>query len=362
MKKHIKRFSSIFFFLALSAPVFSLAASGGEETQKKKTISKSYTVTAEDKLEIDNSFGNVAVSTWDKNEISVDIEIVANASTEQKAQDIMDEINVKEVQSGHIISYKTKVGEINNGNNKHRSGDNERAFYIDYVIHMPAANRLQLSNSFGKTTLPDFAGEVNLNSKFGSLTTGKLGNVDAINVEFGKVYLAGVNNGRITLKFNKESKIGMVSGTVKITSEFSQNVQFNVSDNISDLMLSESYSGIRMIISKTLSADFNIHTSFGNFHNDSEFRIREEKEDQSDYGPHFDKDFTGQAGDGKAKIKIKSSFGSVRLSHTSSGSVSRDKDSDDDQGDHKNKQKHKDKDKDKDNDNDKDEDNEVTRL
>jgi hypothetical protein len=358
MKKHIKRYSSIFFFLALSAPVFSLAASGGEETQKKKTISKSYTVTADDKLEIDNSFGNVVVSTWDKSEITVDIEIAANATTEEKAQDIMDEIDVKELRSGNIISYKTKVGEINNGNNKHRSGDNERAFYIDYVIHMPSANRLQLSNSFGKITLPDFAGEVNLNSKFGSLTTGKLSNVDAINVEFGKVYLAGINNGKITLKFNKESKIGAVNGTVKITSEFSQNVQFDVSDNISELMVFESYSGVRMVVTKSLSAEFNIHTSFGNFHNDSEFKIREEKEDQSDYGPHFDKDFTGQAGDGRAKIKIKSSFGSVRLSHMGAGSASKDNDSEDDQDEPKSKHRNRDKDKDKDK--DKDGDSEAT--
>jgi hypothetical protein len=36
-------------------------------------------------------------------------------------------------------------------------------------------------------------------------------------------------------------------------------------------------------------------------------------------GPHFDKDYAGKAGDGKARIRIKSSFGSVRLSHEGAG-------------------------------------------
>src|SRR5258708_5467104 len=328
MKKHIKLLSSISLFLILSAPVFSLAANGDEEVRKKRSINKSYNVSADDKLEIENSFGNVMVSTWDKSEITVDIEIVANASSEERAQDIMNEIDVKEIHEGHIISFKTKVGEIHNGGDGKRNknnNDEDRAFYIDYVIHMPSANRLQLENSFGKTAVPDFSGLVNLTSKFGSLTAGKLKNVDEIDVEFGKVAIDEISNGKVTFKFNKESRIGNVNGNVKISSEFSHNVQFNVSDNIKELSLFESYSGIRMIVTKALSADIDVHTSFGHFLNDSEFSIKERREDDNDYGPHFDKDYRGKAGDGNGKIKIKSSFGTVRFTHTNAGDV-KDKD------------------------------------
>ncbi|HTI08337.1 MAG TPA: hypothetical protein VL832_07260 [Puia sp.] len=338
MKKHIKLLSSISFFFVLSAPVFTLAANGDEEVRKKRSINKSYTVSADDKLEIENSFGNVMVTTWDKNEITVDIDIVANAPTEEKAQDIMNEIDVKEIHEGHIISFKTKVGEIHNGGGKrNKDNDEERAFYIDYVIHMPSANRLQLENSFGKTAVPDFNGLVSLTSKFGSLTAGKLRNVDEIDVEFGKVAIDEVSNGKVTFKFNKESRIGKVTGNVKISSEFSHNVQFNVGDDIKDLSLFESYSGIRMIVTNTLSASIDVHTSFGHFLNDSQFTIRERREDDNDSGPRFDKDYSGKAGDGNAKIKIKSSFGTVRFTHSSTGGgkdkeKDKDKDKDDDDG------------------------------
>jgi hypothetical protein len=303
-----------------------LAANGEEDVRKKKTINKSYNVGPDDKLEIENQFGNVRVTTWDQKQIAVDIEIGVRASSEEKAQEIMDELDVKEVQSGHIISFKTKVGEIHNNDGKrHNKGeDDDRSFYIDYVVRMPAANRLMVENSFGKTEIGDFKGLVNLTSKFGSLNTGELDNVDVVDVEFGKAFIAGVANGKVVFKFCKESRIGRVNGNVKISSEFSHNIQFNVADNIQDLAVNESYSTVRMVVTKSLSAQFDVHTSFGSFHNDSEFNIREKREDP-DSGPHFDKDYSGQAGDGKAKIKIKSSFGTVRLSYTGATPGEKDK-------------------------------------
>lgn len=344
MKKHIKLLSSISLFLSLAQPLFTQAANGEEDVRKKKTINRSYNVTADDKLEIENQFGNVRVATWDQNQITVDIEIGVRASTEEKAKEIMDELDVKEVKSGRIISFKTKVGEIHNNDGKrHGKEDDDRSFYIDYVVRMPASNRLMVENSFGKTEIGDFKGLCTLTSKFGSLSTGKLDNVDAIDVEFGKAYIAEVANGRVVFKFNKESRIGKVNGNVKINSEFSHNVMFNVADNIQDLNISESYSTVRMVVTKSLSAQIDVHTSFGSFHNESEYNIRERR-DNEDSGPHFDKDYSGQAGDGKARIKIKSSFGTVRVSYNE-GSA-RDRDRDRDRKDKKDKGNKEDKDDD----------------
>ncbi len=351
MKKHIRLFSSIALFLVLSAPVLSLAANGpkssggpkdpnspngDQQVKKQRLINKSYPVTADDKLEIDNQFGNVALSTWDKNEITVDIEIGARAATDERAQEIMNKLDVKDSKDGHIIAFKTTVDEIHNGG-KNKAGEGERSFYIDYVIHMPTGNSLQIENSFGKTEVADFKGLVSLTSKFGSLNTGKLDNVDLIDVEFGKAFITEINNGRVIFKYNDQSRIGKVNGDVKITSEFSGNVQLTVANNIKELSVFESYSTVRMVVEKSLSADIDVHTSFGSFRNESGFSINENKEsDENDYGPKFDKDYSGRAGEGRAKIRIKSSFGTVRLSHNGAG---RDQDE-------KNKNKDKDKGKD----------------
>jgi hypothetical protein len=291
------------------------------QDRKQRLINKSYDVTAEDRLTIDNQFGNVVVSTWDKPQITVDIEISAKAASDSKAQDIMDKINVHDSRDGHDIRFKTEVDEIHNANglkgNKGRD-DNSRGFYIDYVVHMPAANGLNVENSFGKTEVPALSGPVSLTSKFGSLNTGKLDNVGEIDVEFGKADIEAINNGKIALKFDKEAHIGRVEGGAKINCEFSQNVVIQLSNHIQDLSLFESYSGVRLVVDKDLSANFEVHTSFGHFNNESDFTI-DEKADEGDTGPRFDRDYAGKAGDGKARIRIKSSFGSVRLSHEGGG-------------------------------------------
>ena len=341
MKRHIRLLSATAVLFVLSAPVITQA----QDVKRQRLINKSYDVTADDKLQIENSFGNVVISTWDDAKISVDIEISAKASTDERAQDIMNKIKVEDSRNGHTISFKTQVDDIhNNDKNKNRNRENDRSFYIDYVIHMPSSNRLSIENSFGKTEVPAFKGLVTLTSKFGSLSTGRLDNVDQIDVEFGKAFITSVNNGKVVFKFNKESHIGKVDGSVRIVSEFSQNVQIGIADNIADLQISESYSGVRLVVAKDLSAEFEVHTSFGHFNNESDFEIEEHKEDKDDYGPHFDKDYSGKAGEGKGRIKIKSSFGTVRLSH--SGREGRDADDEDDD-----KEKGKDKDKGNDTDN-----------
>lgn len=321
MKRHIRLLSSVTLALVLSAPLIPLTGKA-QEGKRQRLINKSYDVTGEDKLTIDNEFGNVVISTWEKQQITVDIEIGVRASTDEKARDIMDKIDVHDSREGHDIKFKTNVDEIHNNinnlnGNRGRNDDNGRGFYIDYVVHMPAANALTIENSFGKTEVPEMRGPVALTSKFGSLNAGRLDNVEQIDVEFGKADIDAVNNGKIVIKFDKEARIGKVEGSAKISCEFSQHVQIRLANDIQDLSLFESYSGVRLVVNKDLSANFEVHTSFSSFHNDSDFSI-DEKEEEGDMGPHFDKDYSGKAGDGKAKVRIKSSFGSVRLSHEGS--------------------------------------------
>ena len=235
------------------------------------------------------------------------------------------------------------MGDVNNHGKHNKNTDDDRKFYIDYTVYMPAANPLQIENSFGKIKIPSMTGQVNLTSKFGGLTTGKLSDVDEIDVEFGTANIGSVHNGEVTFKFNSKSVIDQVSGSVKIKSEFSGDVQFTVLDNIEELSVFESYSTIKMTVGKSLSASFDVHTSFGNFHNGTAYTISEEKDDD-DSGPKFDKDYSGKAGEGKAKIKIKSSFGKVRLydSNDRTSANSNDDGDDDDNNDkHHKKEKEK---------------------
>src|ERR1700709_1080301 len=98
MKRLLNLLSGFVIVALLSLPASGFA-NNGDGVEKKKTINKSYNVTSTDKLNIENSFGDVVIHTWDKNEIKVDIEIAANASTDERAQKILDEIAVTDSRS-----------------------------------------------------------------------------------------------------------------------------------------------------------------------------------------------------------------------------------------------------------------------
>ncbi len=120
----------------------------------------------------------------------------------------------------------------------------------------------------------------------------------------------------------------------KFILQFCSQVNLTIDNTVSDLAVFESYSTINLKVPDDLSAQFDIHTNFGSFKNKTEFNIAEDNEDDNS-GPKFDKDYSGSAGSGAAKIKIKSSFGNVRLASIHDKSADKEDAHDEDQDDEK---------------------------
>ena len=326
MKKLINPYKGFILLAFALAPLLSVAHDG-DNVDKKRTISKTYTVGPNDLLSIENSFGNVSVETWDKNIIQVDVEIGVRASTDEKAQQMLDQINVTDHKSGQDIEFKTDIGRMGKKGDNNRSEENRR-FYIDYKISMPTGNPLRIENSFGKTKIPDFTGQASLTSKFGELTTGKITNAKLIHVEFGKADIGWLTNADVVFKFNSKSSVAGISGNSKVDVQFCSQVNVLVDNAIKELSVYESYSTVNLRVSPSLSAQFEVYTNFGSYKNKTNFNISEENEDDNS-GPKFDKNYSGTAGSGNAKIKIKSSFGSVRMVNDNDKSVDKDDTNDD---------------------------------
>jgi hypothetical protein len=309
MKKHINPYKGILAAGLLLLTVFTSFAKGDPDAEKKKTYSKSYPLSGSDKISLNNQFGELKISTWDKSEIKVDITISARAGSEERAQEIMDAISIEDGKNSEGVFFKTH---INNQNKAGKKGQkDEQKMSIDYMVYMPSGNPLNLENSFGKTEIPDLKGLVDITQKFGDLTAGKLSNVKELHVEFGKAMVEGVTNGKIVVKFS-EAQVKKLSGAIKASFEFSGKVKMGIDNSVTEFTLTNSYSDIEINLPDNFGAEFDIRTNFGDFHNKTSLDIKEEKEDE-DHGPKFDKTFTGKTGNGACKVKIKSSFGSIRF-------------------------------------------------
>jgi hypothetical protein len=275
------------------------------EYEKKKVYEKSYSLSAGGKVKINNQFGFVKVTTWDKNEVKVSVEMVASAKSESRANDVLEMLEVSDRKSGNVISFKTSIdgGKGNNGNST--------TMEVNYTVYLPSNTMLDIKNDFGATTLPDYTGLVDLTSKFGSLTTGKLTNVEEILVEFGKAKIESITDATATFKFSKIEVNGLVgSNTLKF--EFCDRSTVKLDNDAKSTTIHESYSTLNVKPSSNFSANFDIRTSFGSFKNRTGSKFTRADE-EPEYGPDTDKEYEGKLGSGANKVKLKSSFGSIIL-------------------------------------------------
>jgi hypothetical protein len=284
--------------------------------EKTKTYTKSYTVSSSDRISLENQFGEMKINTWDKNEIRVDVKIVTKGSTDEIAQKILDNIYIEDSKTGSEVSFETKMRNKNmNWNNDNEKKYKEMGMKIDYIVSLPATNQLSATNQFGPMSITDFRGPVTLISKFGSLTAGKLSNVKEVDVEFGEGSIESVTGGKLTVKFSK-AEIKNVYGNVVARIEFCDKLKIGLDNNTKDLDIKSSYSTLYLDAASNLSSSISIKTSFGDFDNKTSFNIKKEGDDDDEkYGPKFDKQFSGNAGAGANKLKVRSDFGGVILGH-----------------------------------------------
>jgi hypothetical protein len=307
MKKLFKNLLTL-SFLFVSVQVFAQKEEKKRyEHFKEKNISKTYPAHG-NKLRIDNNFGDVKIISWDRNEIKVDIHIESSSDNKEVAEKIFNNIEVEESKNSNEIRFETKTDKAKNKNNYNCKSCNSK-MSINYEIHLPSNLPLTVYNHFGAVTIPDYTGPVNLFSGFGSLTAGNLSKSEKVQVEFGKANIKSLGNVNAIFKFSTII-IDNLSGSNKMSMEFCSAGKMNLENDLTGLMLNESYSTINLKPASNFSATYHIKTSFGSVKDRSNANIqRTDKPDE--YGPDSDRTYEGKSGSGAAKIEIKSSFGKI---------------------------------------------------
>lgn len=316
MKAIHKAYSLLFISTAL---LWSATASAGDEpkVEKKKNYSKSYAVSNSDKVSFDNRFGELKITTWDKNEVKVDVVMTGKANTDERAQEILNHLRVEDGKNSGGVFFKTH---IDNQNKKHSKEDKEKyrneGFSVDYTVYMPSRNPLLAKNEFGAMILPDYNGEIEVESKFGRLTAGNLANVKRVRVEFGESTIESINNGKLTIQFSGRSTVGKLTGNLDVTLEHSGGVKLVLENSVKDITIKNNFSNLYLDVTRNFSGNFDINTNFGDFSNKTDFAIaRKGKDDDDDHGPKFSHQYTGKSGSGATAVKIRSEFGQVTVGH-----------------------------------------------
>ncbi|MBX2814525.1 MAG: hypothetical protein KTR24_00940 [Saprospiraceae bacterium] len=298
-----------FTIISLTLGCFTLGLQASPVVDKEKTYSKSYPLNKGDRVEIFNQFGDVHVETWQKSSVQVDVSIEVSARNDERAQRLLDAIQIKDRSSGSRVTFRTEIGKASSNNSKNNG--KSQGFSIDYVVKIPADQELELQNEFGEIILPDYTGALDLTSKFGGVDAGDLGNVRDLLVEFGKFKADAMHGSHGAIKFSS-AKVRSMSGENDLDIEFCGEVEFELSSDIKEIDFDAANSTIELMLPNNLSATFDIKTSFGSFDNNTNYEIEDEDDGES-WGPDFDDHYRGRSASGTIPIYIDSSFSKIRF-------------------------------------------------
>jgi len=212
MKPRIYNSSLICFIVLL----FLFTGSWGRPSEeKRKTIEKAYSVSDATLLNFSNTFGKMHVETWDRKQVTVKIEIIVNASSESRAQDLLNNIriNISDSNPQRELSFSTSIDGKNSGRNT--------SFEVNYRIGMPKNNPLVLKNSFGDVYVGPLGGEIKLDVQYGNLNTGPLTGDTDIKLAFGSGFssIESFTKGELRLSYSKLIIENL--GNVDVNSQFS---------------------------------------------------------------------------------------------------------------------------------------------
>jgi hypothetical protein len=171
MMKKFRYKSGTLLLITLLTVSISLSA---EEVTKE--FHKEYTPGPNTTLEINNRYGDVVITSWDKNQIVIDVKVTVELPNKEKAEKLISLIDIQFTENENLILAKTVIEDKFSFTGW---GGESKRFSIDYNVKMPAGTALTLANRYGNTKINELAGLVNLDIKYGNLTAGKLtrGNV-----------------------------------------------------------------------------------------------------------------------------------------------------------------------------------------
>ncbi len=357
MRTILFKYSLIAFFLC---PALVLANHGklkGRYT-KEKTIKKEYDVNSDALLKLDNSYGNMNLTSWNENRVVIEVHIKTNGNNEEKVQQKLDQIDVDFDASSSMVSAKTIF-------NKERGrwgwwGKNNNVnMQINYTVKLPVKNSVHLSNDYGNISLDRVDGHAKISCDYGRLDIGELrGRNNQLSFDYtSKSTIDYINSGKISADYsgftivkagnlvvsadytnstieqmedlqysadygnmevgevNNVSgsgdyiniKLGTVHGNVDVSADYGGLRIRNMAQDAGNINVRTDYTGIKIGYHPEYHFNFEITTEYAGVSGKEDFEINISKERSNE---RYYKGYYGQANSGNS-VYITSDYGSV---------------------------------------------------
>lgn len=269
MKKSIYKIALLFMLV----PCISFANSDKKpKHEKSKTVSKEYSVSSDAQVSLNNKYGNVNITTWNKNRVEIKVTITVKGNDLSTVEKKLNGIDVEFNANSDMVSAKT-LFQKSSRSWKFWGNSNNTSYKVNYSVKMPKSNNLKVSNDYGNVQLNELDGIANINCDYGKITIGDLNNSkNTINIDYTKAssisfMKAGyINADYSKLTVDKADRVKINSDYSNITIGIANSATFNSDygsikiNDIEDVTGNSDYVSVRL---GTVRKNLNLEADYG---------------------------------------------------------------------------------------------------
>ena len=122
-------------------------------------------------IEINNSFGDLNITSWDEDRVVIDVLISVFGKNSKKIEEKLNSIDVLFSLSPEKVMAETKINESWSFKWFSSSSLN---YKIDYTIKLPRTSSVDLTNDYGTIRLNSLEGQAKISCDFGKMILGEL--------------------------------------------------------------------------------------------------------------------------------------------------------------------------------------------
>lgn len=326
---------------------------------KEKTIKKEFNVNSDALFKVKNSYGNLNITSWEKDKVVIEVVIKTNGNNETKVIERLEEIDVEFDTTASLVSAITRFGNNDRNWGWNWGKRNNVNVQVNYTIKLPIKNSVHLNNDYGNIYLDRIDGHAKINCDYGKMEIGELRGrnnelrfdytsrssfdyinsaeiiadysgftiekagdlkvrADYTNANIGEMknldYTSDYGSMEVRKVQNVEGngdyigiKLGEVHGDVSVSSDYGSVKINRLASDAGNVDIKSDYTGIKIGYDADYYFDFEISTEYAGVSGKEEFTINVSKVKSSDryYEGYYGKENSGNT------INISSDYGKI---------------------------------------------------
>lgn len=194
--------------LTLVGMIVSCSLLQAQSRRLTKNISETFHMDKRSTVELTNKYGQIIVDTWDKDSVSVDVEITAYGKNDEALTKNMERVDVEFKNFGDLLSIETVLDRnssvfkeiMNSLGDYSKTLISKNKIRVDYELKIPKSASLKLDNKFGDVYIQDITQETTINVAHGDFKAQELTGASRLNLSFGKAWIKKLDKAFIELK------------------------------------------------------------------------------------------------------------------------------------------------------------------